>query len=108
MDLNFIIIIVASVIIAGFLGIGMGILAQKFKDWMLRFRGRKFLEGKTKNNINLDGEIINVNKFRWKDRDGRLQYTEIKPFEEIKEAIPQIPQQNPEPERKFKRFSDYR
>lgn len=93
--------------IGGLFAIVIGMFMAKISSWfqgkMIARRALKFAEGKIENNITLDGEKINVTKFKWKDYDGKDRYWEITPNKES----PKIPQIQEQKKPDYKRLSDY-
>lgn len=118
MDWDLVIILGGATVIAGGVGLGLAILSVKLKNYSISKRAIKFLEGKSENPFMMDGERINVNKFKWKDREGVMQTANLNPRER-EDKVVQLPVSLPvhvpvpdapvkEPERKFKQLSDYK
>ena len=78
--LDTVIIAVISAVVAFIIAWLLALGSNGLKNWRLKNRGKRFLMGKEKNVFNLDGEIINVNKFKMKDRNGDKLLIEIKPL----------------------------
>ena len=74
--LDTVIIAVISAVVAFIIAWLLALGSNGLKNWRLK----RFLMGKEKNVFNLDGEIINVNKFKMKDRNGDKLLIEIKPL----------------------------
>ena len=90
MNLDVILLIVGSVVMAFGLGVGVALLSDKVRVSLLKRKAEKVIMGKEKNLIVVDGEKINVNKFKYKDYDGKIQYVTIGENQEVRE-IPKKP-----------------
>ena len=63
--------------VGSLIGIGVGISASKFSMRLLKTKDEnkmiKVINGEIPNNLNFEGEIINVQKFVNKDSDGNIK-----------------------------------
>lgn len=85
-------IIIWSVITIA-IGGGVGLLMGKFYFSILKRKEEKhaieFMKGNKLNTLKLDGEIINVDKFKFKNSDGKLIEIEAKElYEKAKKISP--------------------
>ncbi len=62
-----------TIVIGGSVGIGISKIFVSYQKRQDRNKALKFIEGKLKNNLKLDGELINVDKFSYKEADGNMQ-----------------------------------
>lgn len=79
METEFLVILIIGGVIAGIIGINFARLSAKVRDRKIQREGQAFLIGKKKNMIKLDGEDINVNKFFFKDYDGKFKELNVIP-----------------------------
>lgn len=76
-DLNFIMLLIIGITTAVLVGLIGAMGSNWFKEKMMKKRALEFLTGERDNVFNLDGERINVNKFKWKDHEGSIKNAEI-------------------------------
>ena len=76
-DTNFIIFLVVGITLAIGIGVGVGMFANWFRGKILEKRALGFITGERDNVYNLDGERVHINKFKWKNREGKLENIEI-------------------------------
>lgn len=77
MNIADIIILVMAGAFALLFGFGMARFSYWFKNHIERKRALAFLSGKGKNEIVLDGERVNINKFVYKGHDKKFVVVEI-------------------------------
>lgn len=77
MDYAFIMMLIGGTIFALAIGLSLGKLTEWLKDRNLKKTGKKFLYGEAYNIMDFEGEKVHVNKFVWKDHEGKIHNTEI-------------------------------
>lgn len=80
MNLDFILILIFGAFLGAIIGLLFAKLSEKIKKKTNINLAKQVIAGKKKNSVKIDGEEIDIRKFKWKTPEGKIEAYEFNPL----------------------------